>query len=86
MDEFAAALSTFENVILLDIYPARELPIEGVTSAKLLEQITSKEKQLVAKEELITHLKASDAEIILTIGAGDIGEMVQEIKIALEGK
>ncbi|WP_353158491.1 UDP-N-acetylmuramate--L-alanine ligase [Myroides odoratus] len=86
MDEFAAALSTFDNVILLDIYPARELPIEGVTSAKLLEQLTSKEKQLVAKEELITHLKASDAEIILTIGAGDIGEMVQDIKIALEGK
>ena len=86
MDEFAAALSTFDNVILLDIYPARELPIEGITSAKLLEQLTSKEKQLVAKEELITHLKASDAEIILTIGAGDIGEMVQDIKIALEEK
>lgn len=86
MDEFATALSTFDNVILLDIYPARELPIEGVTSAKLLEQLTSKEKHLVPKEELITHLKASDAEIILTIGAGDIGEMVQEIKIALEGK
>lgn len=86
MDEFAAALSTFDNVILLDIYPARELPIEGITSAKLLEQLTSKEKQLVDKEELIKHLKASDAEIILTIGAGDIGEMVQDIKIALEGK
>lgn len=86
MDEFAVALSTFDNVILLDIYPARELPIEGITSAKLLEQLTSKEKHLVPKEELIAHLKASDAEIILTIGAGDIGEMVQDIKIALEGK
>jgi len=86
MEEFAAALSTFDNVILLDIYPARELPIEGVTSAKLLEQLTSKEKHLVPKEELLAHLKASDAEIILTIGAGDIGEMVQDIKIALEEK
>lgn len=86
MDEFATALSTFDNVILLDIYPARELPIEGVTSAKLLELLTSKEKHLVPKDELIAHLKASDAEIILTIGAGDIGEMVQDIKIALEGK
>ncbi|WP_410878792.1 UDP-N-acetylmuramate--L-alanine ligase [Myroides sp. DW712] len=86
MDEFAAALSTFDNVILLDIYPARELPIEGITSGKLLEQLTSKQKHLVPKEELITHLKASDAEIILTIGAGDIGEMVQDIKIALEEK
>ncbi|WP_413511640.1 UDP-N-acetylmuramate--L-alanine ligase [Myroides odoratus] len=86
MSEFAQALSTFDHVVVLDIYPARELPIEGITSSKLLEQISSNVKRLVAKENLIEYLKASDAEIILTIGAGDIGEMVQDIKIALEKK
>lgn len=86
MSEFAQALSTFDHVVLLDIYPARELPIEGITSSKLLEQISSSIKGLVAKENLIDYLKKSDAEIILTIGAGDIGEMVQDIKIALEKK
>lgn len=86
MSEFAQALSTFDHVVVLDIYPARELPIEGITSSKLLEQVSSNVKRLVAKENLIEYLKASDAEIILTIGAGDIGEMVQDIKIALEKK
>ncbi|MDR2222162.1 MAG: UDP-N-acetylmuramate--L-alanine ligase [Flavobacteriaceae bacterium] len=84
MSEFAEALSTFDHVVLLDIYPARELPIEGITSSALLEQVKSKTKVLVAKEELISFLKQSDAEVILTIGAGDIGEMVTEIKNELE--
>jgi len=84
MSEFAEALSTFDHVVLLDIYPARELPIEGVTSTALLDLVTSNEKVLLQKEELLPFLKDSGAELILTIGAGDLGEMVEDIKRGLE--
>jgi UDP-N-acetylmuramate--alanine ligase len=86
VDDFAKSLSQFDEVLLLDIYPARELPMEGVTSQWLLDKIENKNKKLVQKEGLIGLLKASDAPIIVTIGAGDIGEMVPKIKIALEAK
>ncbi|MBW3517790.1 UDP-N-acetylmuramate--L-alanine ligase [Flavobacterium sp. NKUCC04_CG] len=86
MDGFAASLSQFEQVALLDIYPARELPMDGITSAVLLDKITAKNKYLVAKEDLISFILESDAEIIVTIGAGDIGEEVAKIKTAIEEK
>ncbi|NRT13831.1 UDP-N-acetylmuramate--alanine ligase [Flavobacterium sp. 28A] len=82
-DDFARSLSNFDEVILLDIYPARELPMEGVTSQWLLEKMTNKNKELVLKQDLITTILASDAAVIVTIGAGDIGEMVGTIKQAL---
>ncbi|KUF45476.1 UDP-N-acetylmuramate--L-alanine ligase [Myroides marinus] len=84
MSEFAASLSSFDHVVLLDIYPARELPIEGVTSSALLDLVTSNEKVLLQKDELLPYLKNSGAELILTIGAGDLGEMVEDIKRGLE--
>ena len=65
--------------MLLEIYPARELPIEGVNSSWLLDKITSKKKQLVTKEKLLTSFENSDAEVYITIGAGDIGVMITEI-------
>ena len=83
MDEFAKALSQFDEVLLLDIYPARELPIEGVTSNVLLSKISNPNKRLTSKEHLIENIKQSEAKIILTIGAGDIGEEVKKIKTAL---
>jgi UDP-N-acetylmuramate--alanine ligase len=83
-DEFAASLSAFDELILLDIYPARELPVTGITSQWLLDKITSVNKKLVQKEELIEAIKRSDAGVIVTIGAGDIGEMVSDIKNAIE--
>ena len=86
IDDFAKSLSRFSETILLDIYPARELPIEGVNSKWLLTKMTSQNKQLVAKENLITIIKNSDAKIIITIGAGDIGEMVNDIKNVLLDK
>lgn len=86
MEEFAEALSTFDNVVLMDIYPARELPIEGVTSAKLLEKVKADKKELLNKEDLLKILKSTDAEVVMTIGAGDIGEMVGEITKVLEEK
>jgi UDP-N-acetylmuramate--alanine ligase len=83
-DEFATSLSAFDELILLDIYPARELPVTGITSQWLLDKITSVNKKLVQKDELIKAIKQSDAEVIVTIGAGDIGEMVSDIKNAIE--
>ncbi len=85
-DGFAKSLSAFENIVLLDIYPARELPMEGITSKWLLEKIENPNKKLVSKADLIPLLKMSDAEVIITIGAGDIGEMVPEIKRVLDEK
>jgi UDP-N-acetylmuramate--alanine ligase len=82
-DDFAASLSQFDEIILLDIYPARELPMKGITSQWLLSKIKNLNKCLVVKENLIATIQKSDAKIIITIGAGDIGELVQPIKNAL---
>lgn len=81
--DFAKSLGQFDEILLLDIYPARELPISGVTSSWLLEMIDSDAKKLVKKSVLIDAIRESDAKVILTIGAGDIGEQVQLIKEAL---
>ena len=86
VDDFAKSLSQFDEVLLLDIYPARELPMEGVTSQWLLNKIENKNKKLVEKTELMPLLKKSDATVIITIGAGDIGEMVSKIKEELDAK
>ena len=82
-DDFAQSLANFDEVILLDIYPARELPMEGVTSQWLLDKVENKNKKLVSKQELIPSILESDATVIVTIGAGDIGELLSLIKKAL---
>ena len=81
--DFAKSLSQFDEIILLDIYPARELPIEGITSSWLLSKMENNHKKLVSKNDLIPSILESDAQIIVTIGAGDIGELVPTIKTAL---
>ncbi|GAA3512879.1 UDP-N-acetylmuramate--L-alanine ligase [Aquimarina addita] len=81
--DFAKSLSQFDELLLLDIYPARELPIEGVTSLWLLEMINLNAKKIVTKNTLIEEILKSDAQVITTIGAGDIGEEVTSIKEAL---
>lgn len=86
IDGFAKSLSAFENIVLLDIYPARELPVEGVTSQWLLDKIQNQNKKLVSKNDLLPLLKMTDATVIVTIGAGDIGEMVPGIKRVLDEK
>ena len=83
-DDFAKSLAAFDEVILLEIYPARELPMEGITSSWLLDKIENSSKKLVQKNELIPAILESDATVIVTIGAGDIGEMVTTIKNALD--
>lgn len=83
VDGFAASLSQFDEVILLEIYPARELPLEGVNSKWLMSKITNPNVRLIEKQDLVAQLRANTASVIVTIGAGDIGEMVPEIKSAL---
>ena len=82
-DDFAKSLAQFDELLLMDIYPARELPMEGITSDWLLSKIENKSKKLVSKENLISEILNSDANVIVTIGAGDIGELVPSIKKAL---
>jgi UDP-N-acetylmuramate--alanine ligase len=77
---FAEQLSIADDVILLDIYPAREQPMEGVTSDLIFSKLTSKEKANIKKEELLTVLKDKKLEVVVTIGAGDIDKLVQPIK------
>ena len=77
---FAEQLSIADDVILLDIYPARELPMEGVTSDLIYSKLTSKKKSNIKKEELLSVLKDKKLEVVVTIGAGDIDKFVQPIK------
>ena len=77
---FAKSLSQFNEVILLDIYPAREEPISGITSEWLLDQIIVKNKRVVSKEDLPTEIKRSKSKVKLLVGAGDIGVEVEKIK------
>jgi UDP-N-acetylmuramate--alanine ligase len=82
VDGFAESLSKFDEVLVLDIYPARELPLEGVTSKWLVEKINNPNKKVIQKSEMIAAIEKSNAEIVLTLGAGDIGEEVKHIKEA----
>ncbi|PIF61863.1 UDP-N-acetylmuramate--L-alanine ligase [Flavobacterium sp. 11] len=82
-DDFAKSLSAFDDIILLDIYPARELPMEGINSQWLMDKMINSHKKIVVKDDLIATILASDAPIIVTIGAGDIGELVPSIKKAI---
>ena len=78
-DEFAESLSLADELILLEIYPAREKPVDGVTSQMLAEKCTIK-NEVCSKEQLISVLEKKDFEVLLTMGAGDISTMVQPIK------
>ena len=84
-DAFAAALDKLDECLLLPVYPARELPIPGVTSEMLLEKMTLKNKQLVQKNEMIHELKTRRPEVLLTMGAGDIDTFVEPIKQMING-
>lgn len=84
--EFAQSLSLANSVVMLPIYPARELPIEGVNSELILDQIDIKNKKLVKKETLTEQgfYKNQHLQVVMTLGAGDIGELVPEVKNNLE--
>ena len=79
MEDFAASLAQFDELLLLDIYPAREEPIEGVTSEKLLELIPLTRKEVILKAQLEEKLQASKATVKVMMGAGDIGEEILKL-------
>ncbi|WP_439130750.1 UDP-N-acetylmuramate--L-alanine ligase [Polaribacter sp.] len=79
IDDFATGLSKFDEIVLLDIYPAREKPIAGVTSDWLLSKIDNQHKILLQKSQLLKHIHNSQAKVVVMLGAGDIGVLIQEI-------
>ena len=83
-DGFAKSLSLLDKLILLDIYPARELPIEGVTSKIIFDKVEVEHKELVKKTDFIKSFNPKDHEILLTLGAGDIDTLVPKIKKCFE--
>jgi UDP-N-acetylmuramate--alanine ligase len=85
-DEFAASLSLADDVILLDIYPARELPIAGVTSDVIARNVKTKSVQQITKEVAVDYVVKNKPELLLTIGAGNIDTLVHPLKEKLERK
>ncbi len=77
--EFAQSLSALDELILLPIYPARELPIEGVNSEMILDLVTTENKKTVSKENLLKELESRDIDILITLGAGDISTFTEPI-------
>lgn len=82
--EFAESLQALDTIILLDIYPARELPLEGIDSGMLLNLINHPDKQLCSKTALVDHLIAIQPQVLLTLGAGDIDRLVEPIEKAFK--
>lgn len=83
IDGFATSLGKFDSVLLLDIYPAREAPIDGVSSTWLLQKIKNPNKKLITKKNLINEINNCKPEVLITMGAGDIGLEVNKIKNGL---
>ncbi len=84
MEAFAEVLGKFDEVVLLDIYPAREKAIKGVNSSVLLEKIKLKKKQVLSKEACVDYFKENKAELLISIGAGDIAQIVPKLKEVLK--
>jgi UDP-N-acetylmuramate--alanine ligase len=85
-DGFATSLSLADELILMDIYPARELPIAGVTSEMIFKNVSSRAKIMSSKQELLLNIKELKPEVIATVGAGDIDAFVKPIKEMLDKK
>ena len=82
-DDFARSLSLLDELVLLDIYPAREKPIEGVNSQMLLDKVTIKDKCLSSKQGLIDCLSHKDFDVLLMVGAGDLDLLIPEVEKAM---
>jgi UDP-N-acetylmuramate--alanine ligase len=79
VDDFAAALTKFDEILLLDIYPAREIPISGVDSNWLLSKIENRHKKLTQNKNLVKDIKNSAAKVVVMLGAGDIGGLINRV-------
>jgi UDP-N-acetylmuramate--alanine ligase len=83
--EFAEALSQLDEVILTEIYPARELPIEGVTSQLIYDNLRPGiDKQLIKKDDVLSFVKSHDFDVLIVLGAGDLDNMVPQITKILQ--
>lgn len=83
-DKFAESLDLLDRALLLPVYPARELPIEGVTSEMLLSKMKITEKQMISKDDILEYIRNNKMEVVLTMGAGDIellaGQIIESLK------
>ena len=79
-NEFADSLQRADDLVLLDIYPAREKPIIGIDSYMLLDLCDNPKKEVCSKDKLLSILDNKDIDVLLTLGAGDIGTLVEPIK------
>ena len=86
MDSFAEELSRLDEILVMPIYPARELPIAGITSDVLVEKINNPQKKLVDAKNIGEEIAKSNLEVLLTIGAGDIDRMVNLLKEQLNNE
>lgn len=84
MDGFAESLAGFDELILLDIYPARELPIDGITSEALLEKINLDKKEVSSLQNALSRIQSKDFDVLVTVGAGNIDTLVKPIKSWLD--
>ncbi len=84
MEGFAESLSLADQLLLMEIYPAREKPMPGVTSSVLLEKISCKEKQICQKDELLKIIQDIEPELLVTMGAGDIDRFVPQLETLLK--
>jgi UDP-N-acetylmuramate--alanine ligase len=86
VDGFAESLDLADEVILLDIYPARELPIEGITSQIILDKMSLNNKHILQKSSILDWAKASQLDVLITAGAGDIDTLINPLKELLDTK
>ncbi|HAS35627.1 MAG TPA: UDP-N-acetylmuramate--L-alanine ligase [Flavobacteriales bacterium] len=82
--EFGKALSEADAVFITDIYPAREAPLEGISSQLILEKVSASQKKLVDKDEFLEYLKSAQPELLVSMGAGDVSEWVEPITNCLQ--
>ncbi len=86
---FAKALDQSDQVILLPVYPARELPIEGISSATILDKIVKADKQILSREKVLAYaasVQPKDKILLITAGAGDIDELIKPLTEILKAK
>ena len=85
-DEFAAALSAADEVILVDLYPAREEPIPGISSKTIYDKVKCEKKSLIAKEDFVDTMKSRNFDILLTVGAGNLNLFTARLAAELKTK
>lgn len=84
--DFASALSLLDDVAIVDIYPAREKPIPGVTSAIIYDNLTCAKREMISKNEIIDTVRNGGFDVLVTLGAGDIEDYAEEITKVLQGE